>query len=99
MVARPQRIRDVTPEGRRAELISLRRRNRLAREAFLRRLLFGRDPKVRGGAPLNSLQRGGTKSPETVHEEGLEPPHLAVPEPKSGASANSATRADEEREV
>jgi hypothetical protein len=28
-----------------------------------------------------------------VHEEGLEPPHLAVPEPKSGASANSATRA------
>jgi hypothetical protein len=31
-----------------------------------------------------------------VHEEGLEPPHLAVPEPKSGASANSATRAIEE---
>jgi hypothetical protein len=30
---------------------------------------------------------------KVVHEEGLEPPHLAVPEPKSGASANSATRA------
>ena len=29
-----------------------------------------------------------------VHEEGLEPPRLAAPEPKSGASANSATRAD-----
>ena len=28
-----------------------------------------------------------------VHEEGLEPPRLAAPEPKSGASANSATRA------
>lgn len=28
-----------------------------------------------------------------VHEEGLGPTHLAVPEPKSGASANSATRA------
>jgi hypothetical protein len=28
-----------------------------------------------------------------VHEEGLEPTHLAVPEPKSGASASSATRA------
>ena len=28
-----------------------------------------------------------------MHEEGLEPPRLAAPEPKSGASANSATRA------
>lgn len=28
-----------------------------------------------------------------VHEEGLEPTHLAVPEPKSGASTSSATRA------
>ncbi len=36
---------------------------------------------------------------ELVHEEGLEPPHLAVPEPKSGASANSATRAMRRREV
>ncbi len=26
-------------------------------------------------------------------EEGLEPTHLAVPDPKSGASANSAIRA------
>ena len=53
----------MTPESRRAELISLRRRNRLAREAFLRRLLLGRDPKVRGGATLNSLQRGGDEVP------------------------------------
>ena len=30
---------------------------------------------------------------QEVHEEGLEPPRLAAPEPKSGASANSATRA------
>ncbi len=30
---------------------------------------------------------------EVVHERGLEPPHLSVPEPKSGASASSATRA------
>ena len=28
-----------------------------------------------------------------VPREGLEPPHLAVPEPKSGASANFATGA------
>ncbi|NCF78655.1 MAG: hypothetical protein GWP34_01950, partial [Alphaproteobacteria bacterium] len=26
-----------------------------------------------------------------VRAEGLEPPHLSVPEPKSGASTNSAT--------
>ena len=28
-----------------------------------------------------------------VRAEGLEPPHLSVPEPKSGASTNSATPA------
>ena len=28
-----------------------------------------------------------------VPEEGLEPSHLSVPDPKSGASTNSATRA------
>jgi hypothetical protein len=28
-----------------------------------------------------------------VRLEGLEPPHLSVPEPKSGASTNSATNA------
>lgn len=28
-----------------------------------------------------------------VRERGLEPPHLAAPDPKSGASANSATSA------
>ena len=28
-----------------------------------------------------------------VRMKGLEPPHLAVPDPKSGASANSATSA------
>ena len=40
---------------------------------------------------------GFANDSELVHEEGLEPPHLAVPEPKSGASANSATRAFGER--
>ena len=34
-----------------------------------------------------------SNSSASVHEEGLEPPRLAAPEPKSGASANSATRA------
>ncbi len=29
----------------------------------------------------------------SVRERGLEPPHLAVPDPKSGASTSSATRA------
>lgn len=28
-----------------------------------------------------------------VRKRGLEPPHLAAPDPKSGASANSATSA------
>ena len=32
-----------------------------------------------------------------VHEKGLEPSRLSAPEPKSGASANSATRACEGR--
>ena len=55
-----------------------------------------RDPRrgtlQRGGADaLRDPRRG--KAPTTVHEEGLEPPRLAAPEPKSGASANSATRA------
>ncbi len=34
-----------------------------------------------------------TMSTLVVRERGLEPPHLAVPDPKSGASANSATPA------
>ena len=42
---------------------------------------------------------GFANDSELVHEEGLEPPHLAVPEPKSGASANSATRAMRRREA
>jgi hypothetical protein len=33
------------------------------------------------------------ESPDVVHETGLEPVRVAPPEPKSGASANSATRA------
>ncbi len=43
--------------------------------------------------------RGATLRLTTDHEQltsvvrkgGLEPPHLSVPDPKSGASANSAT--------
>ena len=31
---------------------------------------------------------------EFVHAEGLEPPCLAAPDPKSGAATNYATRAD-----
>ena len=31
---------------------------------------------------------------EFVHAEGLEPPRLAAPDPKSGAATNYATRAD-----
>ena len=30
---------------------------------------------------------------EVVHAEGLEPPRLAAPDPKSGAATNYATRA------
>lgn len=37
--------------------------------------------------------RAGSPLVVRLHEEGLEPPRLAAPEPKSGASANSATRA------
>ena len=29
-----------------------------------------------------------------VHAEGLEPPRLAAPDPKSGAATNYATRAE-----
>jgi hypothetical protein len=31
---------------------------------------------------------------DVVRKGGLEPPHLSVPDPKSGASANSATFAN-----
>ena len=46
----------------------------------------------------NSLEISGTNrvrgcSPGVVRVEGLEPPRLAAPEPKSGASANFATPA------
>ena len=34
-----------------------------------------------------------------VRKGGLEPPHLSVPDPKSGASANSATFANHASEV
>jgi hypothetical protein len=46
-----------------------------------------------GRSERRSTPRAHAASGCVVHEEGLEPPHLAVPEPKSGASANSATRA------
>jgi hypothetical protein len=44
---------------------------------------------------LHATPIGDQRRPSihSVHEEGLEPPRLAAPEPKSGASANSATRA------
>ena len=40
------------------------------------------DPKTKGQSPKTIL---------VVRKGGLEPPHLSVPDPKSGASANSAT--------
>ena len=45
----------------------------------------------RGGEPMDGPNdRAGFPA---VHEEGLEPPRLTAAEPKSAASANSATRA------
>jgi hypothetical protein len=44
-----------------------------------------RRPKVAGAEKRHDSQ--------LVHEEGVEPSRLAAPEPKSGASASSATRA------
>ncbi len=45
--------------------------------------------------PSQGFTKRDTRAPprSPVHEKGLEPSHLSVPEPKSGASANSATRA------
>ena len=45
---------------------------------------------VRVTVPLRSLQHL-----EMVRVEGLEPPRLAAPEPKSGASTNFATPASD----
>ena len=44
------------------------------------------------GIPREFLQRR-SKSSFVVRVKGLEPPRLAAPEPKSGASANFATPA------
>ena len=50
------------------------------------------------GAALPSLSslptiRRNLNDSNAVRERGLEPPHLAIPDPKSGASTSSATRA------
>lgn len=43
--------------------------------------------KIPTALPIGNLGRG------VVHAEGLEPTHLAAPDPKSGAATNYATRA------
>src|SRR5258705_12528206 len=49
---------------------------------------------ISGSTSVQLSQRPKTKDQSTiflVRKGGLEPPHLSVPDPKSGASANSAT--------
>ena len=55
--------------------------------AQLRRILFVAKEKGLLGFVQKSLRR------KAVREEGLEPTRLSTPDPKSGASANSATLA------
>jgi hypothetical protein len=43
-----------------------------------------------GGVDPKSLRSHGTPAGFPVHEEGLEPPHLAVPEPKAPGSEHDA---------
>ena len=47
--------------------------------------------RYHGGRDLDKAQGRG----EMVRAEGLEPPHLTAPDPKSGVSANFTTRAKE----
>ncbi len=75
---------------------SLEQRRLLARLAFPNRLTYDRETGYRTpeiALPFKHLGANMTQNNRMVRMRGLEPPRLSAPEPKSGASTNSATSA------